>query len=111
MFTASAFRHHGLFALLVVLSFLLTGCDNKKVTQENYDKIKNDMTLQEVQEILGKGEEVGGDAAGVGAQAGVDVNGGFEGPSFTTYSWESGKKSITVTIRKGKVIGKTSSGL
>jgi hypothetical protein len=98
-------------AVLLALCLMLTGCRKSKVTQENYDKIKNDMTLAQVEAILGEGTSQGGDGANVAAQFGVDVTGGAPAPSTTDYVWESGNKSITVTFRGGKVVGKKSSGL
>jgi hypothetical protein len=98
------------FALLLVLSCVLCGCAKSKVTKENYEQIKNNMTLEEVEAVLGKGTPTGGDGALVGAQVGVDVTGGARGPSTVEYVWESGKKSITVAFNRDKVVGRRSSG-
>jgi hypothetical protein len=111
MLKTSTGTHLTRIAVFCTLCLILTGCGNKKVTKDNFDKIKNDMTLQEVQDILGEGTRQG-DGSNMGAQVGVDVTGGA-GPSSTTdYVWENKDKSITVTFNKqNKVIGKRNSGL
>jgi hypothetical protein len=40
------------------LILLLGGSDNPNVTEENFDKIKRDMPIDEVEKILGKGKKV-----------------------------------------------------
>ncbi len=111
MLRASVLGRLGGIAVLVALCFTATGCGKSKITKENFDKIKNDMTLKEVEAILGEGTSQGGDGANVAAQVGVDVTGGAAAPSTVDYLWESGKKSITVTFKQGKVMQKKSSGL
>ncbi|HKI34995.1 MAG TPA: hypothetical protein VKA46_24275 [Gemmataceae bacterium] len=111
MMPASARATLGRIALLCTLCFILSGCGKSKITKENFEKIKNDMTLQEVEAILGSGSAQGGDGGLVAAQAGVDVSGGAPPPSTVDYLWESGKKSITVSFKQGKVVAKKSSGL
>ena len=95
---------------MLVLCLLLTGCKKSKVTKENFDKIKNDMTLEDVEAILGKGEQQG-DAANVAGQFGVDVTGGAAQSKDVIYLWDSGTKSVTITFRGGKVMFKKSDGL
>lgn len=110
MAPASTFaRLGGVFVFALCLS--LTGCGKDKLTKENFDKVKNDMTLAQVEAILGEGTSQGGDGANVAAQVGVDVTGGAPAPSTVDYVWEKGSKSITVTFKQGKVVGKKSSGL
>jgi hypothetical protein len=106
---ASRARRGGIVAVLA-LCFLMTGCVKSKVTKDNFDKIKNDMTLEDVEGILGKGDSVG-DGSNVAGQFGVDVTGGAPPSSGVDYVWESGKKSITVSFRGGKVVAKRSEGL
>lgn len=106
MIRASARGRLANLAVLGVLCLALAGCKTK-ITPENYDKIKTDMTLKEVEAILGEGTSQGGDGANVAAQVGVDVTGGVGGPqrpSTVDYVWEKGKKSITVTFKGGKVL-------
>jgi hypothetical protein len=101
----------GKWALLAVFALVLIGCGNSRVTRETFQKIKNDMTLQEVEALLGEGAPQG-DGSMVAAQAGVDLSGGAPPPSTQDYLWENGKKSITVTFNKqNKVVQKRSEGL
>jgi hypothetical protein len=101
----------GRITLLVVLCCLVSGCGKSKITKENFDKITNDMTLEQVEAILGRGDPQG-DGSNIAAQAGVDVIGTSSGPSTVDYLWEKGNKSITVTFNKQKkVVAKRNSGL
>jgi hypothetical protein len=113
MIPASARARLGRTAVLLALCLALTGCGKSKITQENFDKIKKDMTLKEVEAILGEGTSQGGDGANVAAQFGVDVSGGVgapQGSPAVDYVWEKGKKSITVTFRGGKVVAMRKDG-
>jgi hypothetical protein len=103
----------GTVSLLLAMCLALSGCGKDKITKANYDKITNDMTLKEVEAILGEGTSQGGDGANVAAQFGVDVSGGVQASATTSvdYVWEKGNKSITITFRGGKVVNKKSSGL
>jgi hypothetical protein len=97
-------------SILVVICITLTGCAKSKITKENYDKIENGMSLDDVEAILGPGSPVGGGSL-IAAQAGVDVTGGARPSSSVQYIWESGQSSITVTFRQDKVTGKVSTNL
>ena len=86
--------------LLAVTGAALTGCGSK-VSKDNYDKIKDGMTLKEVEGLLGKGEvqtDLGGSIGSVTGSAKV-------------VRWSDGDKSITVTFVNDKATVKTSSGL
>ena len=97
--------------VVLALCFLLTGCSKSTVTKENYDKIKNDMTLADVEGILGRGDSVG-DGSNIAAQAGVDVTVGAAPSNTLDYKWENGKNSIVVTFNNaGKVTAKRNEGL
>ncbi|HXG08716.1 MAG TPA: hypothetical protein VNK04_02915 [Gemmataceae bacterium] len=101
--------------ILLTLGLLLPACSPRtpsKVTQENYDKIKNDMTLQQVEAILGPGtKEEGGDGSGVAAQFGVHVGGPERGGrNVDTYVWEAKGKTIKVHFVNGKVTNKQKEG-
>jgi hypothetical protein len=87
------------FVLLICL--LLPACKSK-ITKANYEKIKEGMTLQEVEAILGEGTKQS-DGAGIPAQFGVHVP--AVNTRAETYVWESGDKSITVIFVDGKVKG------
>ena len=86
-----------LAAAAVVLP--LAGCN--KVNTDNYEKIENGMSIEEVEDILGKGEKVQGGSLSVGD---IDASG-------HTYSWKSGDKVITVTFVNEKVVAKAAEGL
>jgi hypothetical protein len=111
MIPVGARRSLGRIALFFLLCCVLSGCSKSKITRENFDKINNGMTLAEVEAILGSGTSQSADGSLVAAQVGVDVSGGAPPPATVDYLWESGKKSITVTFRQGKVVAKKNSGL
>jgi hypothetical protein len=111
MMSTSALARLGKVVVVLVACLALAGCGKDKITKENFDKIKDGMTVDEVEKILGSATQTPGDGANVAAQVGVDVTGGAPPPSTVDYGWESGKKSITVTFKQGKVIQKKSSGL
>ena len=97
---------------LLALCLLVSGCGKSKVSKANYDKINNDMSLAEVEAILGKGEKDEGDGSNMAAQVGIDVGGGGgASPGVENYKWEKGTKEITVMFVKGKVQSKRQSGL
>ncbi len=73
------------FALLL----LVVACGSK-VSEENYAKIKNGMTLEEVKDVLGDPTETPA-AIGIG------------GMSAGAYVWKDGDKTITVTMTNDKV--------
>ena len=110
MAPASPLLRLGRMTIFVALCLIPLGCGKSTVTKENFDKIKNDMTVDQVESLLGRGSPQG-DGSMVAAQVGVDVTGGASSPSTQDYLWESGKNSITVTFNKqGKVVFKKSSG-
>ncbi|MDM8008556.1 MAG: hypothetical protein QUV05_20655 [Phycisphaerae bacterium] len=86
-------------ALLGLLFLLISGCS--KVSQSNYDKIENGMTVSQVEAILGKGKEAAGVAGAIGNLTG----------SGKVLTWGDDKKSITVTFANDKVIAKAAQGL
>ena len=111
MHSIHRFIRSGVLLHLVLVCLIASGCGASKVTKENFAKIKNDMTLQEVEAILGSGSKEGGDASMMGAQFGVDIGASAPPPSTVDYKWERGNKSITVTFRNGKVVAMKNSGL
>ncbi len=80
---------------LVACLFVVTSCGSK-VNQENYDKIKAGMTIEEVEGILGKATK--SDIVGAGPLSGGKM------------TWEDGAKSITVTVANGKSVLPMKSG-
>lgn len=114
MITLAARRSVCQLAILLTGCLLLSACGSGKrtVTAENYEKIKNDMTLKEVEAILGPGtKDESGDGSGVAAQFGVQVGGPERsGKSGETYIWESRGKTIKVHFGNGKVTNKQRDG-
>jgi hypothetical protein len=98
-------------SVLFVLSLLLIGGCKSKINSENYAKIENGMTLDEVEHVLGNGTPLNGDGSLVAAQVGVDVGSGASRSSTVEYIWESGTNSLTVAFRGGKVVNKRKTGL
>jgi len=91
------------FVLVVLGAFALSmvaGCGSK-VSKDNYDKIANGMSQEEVERILGKGTQQAGAAGAVGSLAG----------SGKILSWTDGEKTITVTFANGEVFAKAQKGL
>jgi hypothetical protein len=86
-------------ALLGLMLLFLSGCS--KVSQSNYDKIENGMTVSQVEAILGKGKEASGVGGAIGDLAG----------SAKVITWGDDKKSITVTFVNDKVTLKAQKGL
>jgi len=106
MMTKSTSARLGSLLFLCAVGAMLAGCGKSKVTAENFAKIEKDMTLEQVEHILGDGTPTSGDGSLVAAQGGVDVTGGGGARSSSTveYVWESGPNSITVAVRNGKVV-------
>ena len=80
-----------------MMAAMLAGCGGSKVSKSNYDKISNDMTLAEVEKILGKGKQ--------------QTGGGIGPLSAKVVQWADGDKTITVTFMNDKVTMKTQTGL
>jgi hypothetical protein len=96
-------------AAVLALCLLTTACV-KKVTKANFDKIKDGMTLAEVEKILGKGTKETGDGSNVAGQFGVAVMPAAASGGGDVYVWESGDKKITLTLRQDKVVHRQPSG-
>lgn len=77
---------------IVVLCFTLVACGSR-VNQENYEKVRNDMSVEQVNDILGKPTEVS--SFGIGSL------------SATTSKWEGKTHSILVTFANDRVKMKT----
>ena len=77
--------------LAFLLALSLTACD--KISQENYEKIQTDMSVDEVSKILGEPTETS--SVELGSMSG------------TSSSWKSEKKGeITIKFVNGKVKSK-----
>ena len=104
---------------LALLLLTLTGCGSK-ISKSNYDKIKDGMTLAEVEETLGKGSEqassnTGGPVEVPGMSAGgVSVPGqtvNMPKMSGKAMVWQEGGKVISITFINDKAMGKAQTGL
>ena len=88
----------------VIISFLLflVSCSGK-LNKDNYNKISNDMSISQVESILGKGE----------SQASSNVDLGEYGGNISSevMTWQSGTKVISITFSNGKVMAKAQTGL
>jgi hypothetical protein len=88
--------------IIISFSLFLFSCSGK-VNKDNYDKISNDMSVSQVESILGKGE----------SQATSNVNLGEYGGNISSevMTWQSGTKVISITFSNGKVMAKAQNGL
>jgi len=75
-------------AFAVMLALLAAACS--KVSEENYAKIRNGMTEQEVYDILGRPDE--------------ESNRELLGVSATSAKWVSGDKVVNIQFVGGKVV-------
>jgi hypothetical protein len=91
-----------LYTIAVIIIIFLTSCSGK-LKKENYDKISNDMSVSQVESILGKGE----------SQASSNVDLGEYGGNISSevMTWQSGTKVISITFSNGKVMAKAQNGL
>ena len=92
----------------LVLALAATGCGGG-VSQSNYDKIQPGMTQDQVEGILGTGKEQTTNSM---STPGMAV-GGISLPAMSgkILTWQDGSKTITVTLKDGKVLDKAESGL
>ena len=77
-----------LFTATALTLLLLAACS--RVTGENYGKIQDGMTREEVYAILGRPDKVGG--------------GGIGPLEMSAETWKGGGQTITVTFGNGKVV-------
>ena len=88
--------------LIFSVSIFLVSCSGN-LNKDNYDKISNDMSISQVESILGKGE----------SQASSNVDLGEYGGNISSevMTWQSGTKVISITFSNGKVMAKAQNGL
>jgi len=77
--------------IIIILVITLQACGNK-IKQENYLKVTNGMTIEEVTDILG-------DPTNSSA-------GDFAGISGTASNWQTESMEISIHFMNGKVISK-----
>lgn len=93
-----------LFCKLLIVSYMslaLLGCGGSKINQENYNKIQNEMTIAEVEAILGKSTSSNTDSIS------IPVLGSVSGKEAV---WKDEKTTITITFVNDKVKLKTYKG-
>ena len=91
---------------LCCIAALSGGCSGSKVSQTNYDKIKEGMTEAEVQRILGPPSNTASSSI-----SRTDPKTGTTEQSKSQMSWGDGDRSITIDFTNGKVAGKKQQGL
>lgn len=91
-----------LYTISITITLFLSSCSGK-LNKDNYDKISNDMSISQVESILGKGE----------SQASSNVDLGEYGGNISSevMTWQSGTKVISITFSNGKVMAKAQNGL
>jgi hypothetical protein len=89
---------HVITALLLFSVIVIPGCS--KITQANFDKIRPEMSLAQVETILGKGEVVLDSSKDVNALMGIMqmIPDEHEGKRVTKVKWQNGDKVIYVTF-------------
>jgi hypothetical protein len=102
-------RKGACFVLVLLGCLLLPACQSK-VNKVNYEKVKEGMTLEEVEKILGKGNKETGDGSNVAAQFGVALPSAPTSGGGDVYTWESGNNTIRLTFRDGKLVHKHATG-
>lgn len=96
--------------LVLALSLLaVAGCEDT-VTLDNYEQIKVDMDLIEVESIMGgAGELQVASGVGIGAEGLVESQGGTG--DTKDYLWGDENQGILVKVKDGKVVYKQKFGL
>jgi hypothetical protein len=95
--------------MILLISLLLPACQSK-VNKANFDKVKEGMTLEEVEKVLGKGSKETGDGSNVAGQFGVAIPSAPTSGGGDVYTWESGTNTIRLTFRDGKLVHKQATG-
>ena len=96
-------------ALILLICLLLPACQSK-VNKANFDRVKEGMTLEEVEKVLGKGSKETGDGSNVAGQFGVAIPSAPTSGGGDVYTWESTSSSIRLTFRDGKLVHKQATG-
>lgn len=101
-----AFRYSRFLALLIMCAAVV-GCGGRgsKMTQANYDRITDGMTLTQVEEVLGKGDVLK-DAPALEGVARVREK--YKDAKVLTWEWKP--KSILIVFADDKVVFKSKGG-
>jgi hypothetical protein len=97
------------FVAILLACLLLPACQSK-VTKANFDKVKEGMTLEEVEKVLGKGSKETGDGSNVAGQFGVAIPSAPTSGGGDVYTWENSSSTIRLTFRDGKLVHKHATG-
>lgn len=105
---------HALWASIpaVVAVFALSGCE-QRVTSDNLALVKTGMTIDQVQDILGKGSELAEPNNSVAAGMVGSIPGAGQRKQQVdrrVFQWKEDRREITVTFENGKVVDKGSFG-
>ncbi|HBJ35235.1 MAG TPA: hypothetical protein DDZ51_10870 [Planctomycetaceae bacterium] len=95
-------KNNKFVALVLVLIFVaaIIGCGNR-LSINAYDRIKNGMSVSEVESILGQGTE----------QASSDTGYGGISMSGKVLVWQDGHRIISITFLNDQVMAKAQVGL
>jgi hypothetical protein len=119
-------KRFGPIIAVLLLGLLLPGCGKSKLSRVNYDKIKEGMSLREVEALLGKGMDITvppnrpSSGSSVGAAAGIDMPSGTEsGPALLpgiqrtgkVMQWGEDERVIQAVFIDDKVTVKQQKGL
>lgn len=109
----------GRLLIVALLCAIVVGCGGgaaRRVSMNNYEKIKVGMTEAEVEAILGKGEEQASSSVDIPGQS-INAPGGENisiagiSSSSKMVNWEDEFKVITIMFSDGKVMSKGQFGL
>lgn len=95
-------RNSKLFAVVLALFLVhaIAGCD-KRLSINAYDRVKNGMSVSEVESILGPGTEQASSEAGYGE---ISMSG-------KVLVWQDGMRIISITFMNDQVMAKAQVGL
>jgi len=92
-----------LIVVLAIACFVSTpGCE-EKLTQENYTAVTLGMTRQDVEKLLGEGENQQSTGMNI---SGAGIPSGSRPSDLATYTWRKGNTEFSVTYKDGKVVSK-----
>jgi hypothetical protein len=95
--------------VILLICLLLPACQSK-VTKANYEKVKEGMSLEEVEKILGKGSKETGDGSNVAGQFGIALPSAPVSGGGDVYTWEGSNSTIRLTFRDGKLAHRQAMG-
>lgn len=94
-----------LFVMAVCVTLVGCGGRGSKLTQANYDRISEGMTLQQVEEILGKGDVV---SEGPQLDGVAKIREKHKDHKAMTWEWKP--KSVVIIFVDDKVVFKSKGG-